>query len=169
MAKFVVGLHKDLNDKDIEEGCRVGVTGQKQEIALPLRKKIDRTVSLMTVEEKPDVTYDDLGGLKEQIEKLREVVEMPMLDPDRFINLGIDPPKGVLLQGPPGTGKTMAARAVANRTDACFIRVPKEMQQNVFIEPNKPKLDSFQHTYANYVNEGNRLNMHAEKLNKKNQ
>jgi len=46
---------------------------------------------------------------------------------------------------------------------------PKEMQQNGFIEPNKPKLDSFQHTYANYVNEGNRLNMHAEKLNKKNQ
>jgi len=77
----------------------------------------------MTVEEKPDITYDDLGGLKEQMAQLREVVELPMLDPDRFINLGIDPPKGVLLYGPPGTGKTMAARAVANRTDACFIRV----------------------------------------------
>jgi len=85
--------------------------------------QIDPTVTMMTVEEKPDVTYDDVGGGKEQIKKLREVVEMPMLHPERFAQLGIDPPKGVLLYGPPGTGKTLAARAVANRTDACFIRV----------------------------------------------
>ncbi|GLD48064.1 26S protease regulatory subunit 7 [Lates japonicus] len=75
------------------------------------------------VEEKPDVTYSDVGGCKEQIEKLREVVETPLLHPERFVNLGIEPPKGVLLFGPPGTGKTLCARAVANRTDACFIRV----------------------------------------------
>ena len=75
----------------------------------------------MTLEEKPDVTYNDLGGCKEQLERLREVVELPLLHPKRFINLGIDPPKGVLLYGPPG--KTLTARAVANRTDACFIRV----------------------------------------------
>merc|ERR1712216_866661 len=73
--------------------------------------------------EKPDVTYSDVGGCKEQIEKLREVVETPLLHPERFVNLGIEPPKGVLLYGPPGTGKTLCARAVANRTDACFIRV----------------------------------------------
>lgn len=78
---------------------------------------------MMTVEEKPDVTYNDLGGCSDQIEKIREVVEMPLLQPERFITLGIDPPKGVLLYGPPGTGKTLTARAVANRTDACFIRV----------------------------------------------
>ena len=54
---------------------------------------------------------------------MREVVEMPLLNPDRFVELGIDPPKGVLMYGPPGTGKTLTARAVANRTDACFIRV----------------------------------------------
>src|SRR5437764_10292416 len=78
---------------------------------------------MMTVEEKPDVTYGDVGGCKEQIEKLREVVETPLLSPERFVNLGIDPPKGALLYGPPGTGKTLCARAVANRTDATFIRV----------------------------------------------
>jgi len=77
----------------------------------------------MTVEDKPDVTYSDLGGCKDQIEKIREVVEMPLLHPEKFTQLGIDPPKGVLLYGPPGTGKTLTARAVANRTDACFIRV----------------------------------------------
>merc|ERR1719158_1607650 len=78
---------------------------------------------MMTVEDKPDVTYNDIGGCKEQIEKIREVVEMPLLHPERFVALGIDPPKGVLLYGPPGTGKTLTARAVANRTDACFICV----------------------------------------------
>ncbi len=70
------------------------------------------------------MTYDDdVGGARDAIEKLREVVEMPLLHPERFINLGIDPPKGVLVYGPPGTGKTLSARAVANATDACFIRV----------------------------------------------
>ena len=78
---------------------------------------------MMQVEEKPDVTYSDVGGCKEQIDKLREVVETPLLHPERFVNLGIEPPKGVLLYGPPGTGKTLCARAVANRTNACFIRV----------------------------------------------
>merc|ERR1719245_932518 len=77
----------------------------------------------MTVEDKPDVTYEDVGGAKDSIEKLREVVELPLLQPGKLVALGIDPPKGVLLYGPPGTGKTLSARAVANRTDACFIRV----------------------------------------------
>lgn len=73
--------------------------------------------------QKPDITYNDIGGCKEQLEMLREVVEMPLLHPEKFVSLGIDPPKGVLLYGPPGTGKTLTARAVANRTDACFICV----------------------------------------------
>merc|ERR1711998_246336 len=108
---------------DIEEGMRVGVDRNKYQIQIPLPPKIDPTVTMMTVEEKPDITYNDIGGSKDQIQKLREVVELPMLHPERFVQLGIDPPKGVLLFGPPGTGKTLLARAVANRTDACFIRV----------------------------------------------
>lgn len=74
-------------------------------IQLPLPPKIDASVTMMTVEEKPDVTYADVGGCKEQIERLREVVELPLLHPERFTVLGVDPPKGVLLYGPPGTGK----------------------------------------------------------------
>eukprot|EP00092_Neocalanus_flemingeri_P054181 GFUD01063809.1.p1 GENE.GFUD01063809.1~~GFUD01063809.1.p1 ORF type:complete len:436 (+),score=170.74 GFUD01063809.1:46-1353(+) len=122
-AKFVVDLADSVAPTDIEEGMRVGVDRNKYQIHIPLPPKIDPTVTMMTVEEKPDVTYSDVGGCKEQIEKLREVVETPLLHPERFVNLGIEPPKGVLLYGPPGTGKTLCARAVANRTDACFIRV----------------------------------------------
>eukprot|EP00708_Paratrimastix_pyriformis_P002799 GAFH01001556.1.p2 GENE.GAFH01001556.1~~GAFH01001556.1.p2 ORF type:complete len:297 (-),score=142.80 GAFH01001556.1:58-948(-) len=102
---------------------RVGCDRQKFAIQLPLPPKIDPHVTMMTVEEKPDVTYADVGGVKEQLEQLKEVVETPLLHPERFVSLGIDPPKGILLYGPPGTGKTLAARAVANRTEACFIRV----------------------------------------------
>ncbi|KAJ3088257.1 26S proteasome regulatory subunit 7 [Quaeritorhiza haematococci] len=123
IAKFVVGLGERVAPTDIEEGMRVGVDRNKYQIQIPLPPKIDPSVTMMQVEEKPDVTYSDVGGCKEQIEKLREVVEMPLLQPERFVNLGIDPPKGVLLYGPPGTGKTLCARAVANRTDATFIRV----------------------------------------------
>ena len=122
IAKFVVGLGKDVAATDIEEDMRVAVERHKYSIQLPLPPRIDPTVTMMTVEEKPDVTYNDVGGCKEQLEKLREVIELPLLNPERFINLGIEPPKGVLLYGPPGTGKTLTARAVANRTDACFIR-----------------------------------------------
>lgn len=123
IAKFVVALGDKVSPTDIEEGMRVGVDRTKYSIQIPLPPKIDPTVSLMTVEDKPDVTYDDVGGAKDSITKLREVVETPLLHPERFVTLGIDPPKGVLLYGPPGTGKTLSARAVANRTDACFIRV----------------------------------------------
>ena len=123
MAKFVVGLGQKVSPTDIDEGMRVGVDRVKYAIQIPLPPKIDPTVSLMEVEDKPDVTYDDVGGSKKALEQLREVVEIPLLHPERFVTLGIDPPKGVLLYGPPGTGKTLSARAVANRTDATFIRV----------------------------------------------
>ena len=123
IAKFVVGLGEKVSPTDIDEGMRVGVDRTKYAIQIPLPPKIDPTVSLMEVEDKPDVTYDDVGGSKKALEELREVVEIPLLHPERFVTLGIDPPKGVLLYGPPGTGKTLSARAVANRTDATFIRV----------------------------------------------
>ena len=123
IAKYVVELSDQLSPTDVEEGMRIGVDRKKYKISLPLPPKIDPNVSLMTVEERPDVTYNDIGGYKEQLDQLREVLELPLLNPQIFEKLGIDPPKGVLLFGPPGTGKTLTARAVANRTDACFIRI----------------------------------------------
>ena len=70
--------------------------------------------------EAPDVTYEDIGGLDDELEQVREMIELPMRHPELFETLGIEPPKGVLLHGPPGTGKTLMARAVANEIDAYF-------------------------------------------------
>lgn len=111
-----------MSPTDVEEGRRVGVTVDKHKIKVVLPSRIDSTVGSMILEEKPDVTYKEVGGCSDQIEKLREVLEIPLINPGRYTELGIDPPKGVLLYGPPGTGKTLIARAIANRTDACFIR-----------------------------------------------
>ncbi|MBS3064413.1 MAG: CDC48 family AAA ATPase [DPANN group archaeon] len=74
-------------------------------------------------EKVPDVTYEDIGGLKEEITKVREMIELPMKHPEIFETLGIQPPKGVLLYGPPGTGKTLLARAVATESNANFISI----------------------------------------------
>ena len=109
-TQFVVGLGEKVAPTDIEEGMRVGVDRAKYSIQIPLPPKIDPTVSLMTVEDKPDVTYDDVGGAKDAMEKLREVLETPLLHPERFVALGIEPPKGVLLYGPPGTGERFPFR-----------------------------------------------------------
>ena len=125
VAKFVVTIGKNVAPQDISEGQRVGVERRRYSIQLPLQPRIDPIVTAMQVEEAPDVTYADVGGCAEQIQKLREVIEIPLLKAgtEYFENLGIDPPKGVLFYGPPGTGKTLLARAIANRTDSVFIRV----------------------------------------------
>ena len=75
----------------------------------------------MSEESVPDVTYEDIGGLTEEVRKIREMVELPLKHPEVFDRLGIEPPKGVILHGPPGTGKTLLAKAVANESEANFI------------------------------------------------
>jgi 26S proteasome regulatory subunit T3 len=78
---------------------------------------------MLGAHEKPDVSYADVGGLDMQKQELREAVELPLTHGDLYRQIGIDPPRGVLLYGPPGTGKTMLVKAVANSTTASFIRV----------------------------------------------
>lgn len=73
--------------------------------------------------ERPSVTYEDIGGLEEELQRIREMIELPLKHPEVFTRLGIDPPKGVLLYGPPGTGKTLIARAVANEAGANFYAI----------------------------------------------
>jgi 26S proteasome regulatory subunit T4 len=69
------------------------------------------------------VSYSDIGGLGDQIRQIREVIELPLINPDLFVRVGIKPPKGVLLYGPPGTGKTLLARAIACNIEASFLKV----------------------------------------------
>jgi transitional endoplasmic reticulum ATPase len=97
------------------------------------------------VEEKiPDVTYEDIGGLKEEIKKIREMVELPLKHPEIFNRLGIEPPKGVLLHGPPGTGKTLLAKAVANESEANFILLNgPEIMSKFYGESEKRVRDIF--------------------------
>jgi 26S proteasome regulatory subunit T1 len=121
--KYVVKGAQNLNPGDITEGCRVALQQRDFDITQVLQHSVDPLVAAMQVEERPDVTYQDVGGCKEQLLKLKEVIEDPLLHPERFERLGIDPPKGVLFYGPPGTGKTLVARAVANRTNSDFIRI----------------------------------------------
>ncbi|KAL9228465.1 hypothetical protein vseg_004046 [Gypsophila vaccaria] len=124
IGKYVCQLGEGVPPTAIKEGTRVGCDrSNKHKIRIPLPPKTNRNVIVMKVENKPDVTYNDVGGCKKQIVQMREVVELPLLHPEKLVKLGVDPPKGVLCYGPPGTGKTLLARAVANRTDACFIRV----------------------------------------------
>ena len=84
---------------------------------------MDPVVYNMLSEDPGKVDYSMIGGLGEQIRELRESIELPLLNPELFIRVGINPPKGVLLYGPPGTGKTLLARAIASNIDANFLKV----------------------------------------------
>jgi ATP-dependent 26S proteasome regulatory subunit len=85
--------------------------------------QVDPLVYNMLHEDPGNVSYSAVGGLNEQIRELRESIELPLMNPELFIRVGIKPPKGVLLYGPPGTGKTLLARAIASNIDANFLKV----------------------------------------------
>jgi proteasome regulatory subunit len=121
--QFVVNYPESIIGSQLESGAKVALNQRTLAVVDILPISIDPFVQAMNVEESPDVTYDDIGGLEEQIAEIRETVELPLLHPELFEKVGIEPPKGVLLCGPPGTGKTLLARAVAHETNATFIRV----------------------------------------------
>jgi len=130
--------------EDLEAGDRVTVNNNLA-VTGKLDKETDARAQAMQVEESPAVSYADIGGIDEQIEEVRETIEMPLESPEVFDSVGIDPPSGVLLHGPPGTGKTMLAKAVANETDATFIRMAASELVHKFIgEGSKLVRDLFE-------------------------
>ena len=120
--RFVVNLSQFI-DEVIKPGAQVGLNQQSFAVMCVLPSPRDPAVFGMEIEEAPDVRFSQIGGLDIQISEIREIVELPLKRPDLFTAVGIEPPKGVLLHGPPGTGKTILAKAVAQSTEATFLRV----------------------------------------------
>jgi len=111
-------------DKDsIEPGCTVLLHNKSMAVVGLLNDEVEATVSVMKVDKAPLETYADIGGLDKQVQEIKEAVELPLTHPEFYEDIGIKPPKGVILYGPPGTGKTLLAKAVANATSATFLRV----------------------------------------------
>jgi proteasome regulatory subunit len=120
---FLVSVSEYVANEDLIPGARVSLNKQTLSIMDVLPAPVDPVVSGAEILDKPAITYSDIGGLKDQMLELREAVEDPLLRPELYAKVGIEPPKGVLLVGPPGTGKTLMAKAVANATNATFIRM----------------------------------------------
>jgi proteasome regulatory subunit len=120
---LIVYISESVPRDKLVPGVRVALNQRGSTIVNVLPEYEDPYVQSFEVIERPEVTYNDVGGLKEQIRELREVVELPLKNPDLFKEIGIEPPKGVLLYGPPGCGKTLLAKAVARESEATFISI----------------------------------------------
>lgn len=123
-VEYVVKAIKKIRKSNVIPGTDVALNQRNFSVVDILPSNIDPYVKGMELMETvPDVSYQDVGGLDEQIQEIREAVELPLLKPELFKKIGIDPPKGALFYGPPGTGKTLLAKAVAHETNSTFIRV----------------------------------------------
>merc|ERR1719497_4666 len=111
-------------DKDLlEPGCSVLLNHKVHAVVGVLSEQTDPSLNVMKLDKAPTESYADIGGLEKQIQEIKESVELPLTHPELYEEVGISPPKGVILYGPPGTGKTLLAKAVANHTKATFLRV----------------------------------------------
>jgi proteasome regulatory subunit len=128
---------------DLAAGDRVAINDSFAVQTL-LDDETDTRAQAMEVDASPSVAYENIGGIDEQVREVREAVEDPLSNPDVFEEVGVDPPSGVLLHGPPGTGKTMLAKAVANQTDATFIKMAgSELVQKFIGEGSRLVRDLF--------------------------
>jgi len=118
---FQVSVNPRLNSGLLKAGARVSLNQDTLAIIDVLNDGWDPLVSTSEIIEKPDVSFKEIGGMKEEILSIQQAIELPLNKPEAFDKMGLSPPKGVLLTGPPGTGKTMLAKAIANSTSATFL------------------------------------------------
>jgi len=121
--RYVVGCRRSLDKTKLVQSARVALDMTTLTIMRQLPREVDPLVYNMSHEDPGNISYAQIGGLGEQIRQLREVVELPLINPELFRRVGITPPKGCLLYGAPGTGKTLLARAVASQLDCNFLKV----------------------------------------------
>eukprot|EP00388_Colpodella_angusta_P043269 GDKK01058972.1.p1 GENE.GDKK01058972.1~~GDKK01058972.1.p1 ORF type:complete len:411 (+),score=59.60 GDKK01058972.1:69-1235(+) len=121
--RYVVGCRTKLDKSKLKQGTRVALDMTTLTIMRPMPREVDPTVFNMLTEESKDIDFSEIGGLNDQIRELREVIELPLTNPELFVRVGIKAPKGVLLYGPPGTGKTLLARALASNINGTFLKV----------------------------------------------
>jgi 26S proteasome regulatory subunit T4 len=121
--RYVVGCRSKVKKESLKPGVRVALDMTTLTIMRLLPREVDPMVFDMVNQDPGTVSYNDVGGLSEQVRELRETIELPLTNPELFVRVGIKPPKGVLLYGPPGTGKTLLARALANNIKATFLKV----------------------------------------------
>ena len=119
--KFLVSVSSDATN--LKSDDTVTVEQKNLTVVDKIDIQSDADVDKFVIIDKPTVTWEDIGGLEKEKEELREVIELPLQKPQLFKDVGIKPPKGVLLHGPPGTGKTLLAKAVANSTDSTFVEI----------------------------------------------
>ncbi|KAH0664600.1 hypothetical protein KY284_029531 [Solanum tuberosum] len=122
-SNYYVRILSTINRELLKPSASVALHRHSNALVDVLPPEADSSISLLSQSEKPDVTYNDIGGCDIQKQEIREAVELPLTHHELYKQIGIDPPRGVLLYGPPGTGKTMLAKAVAHHTTAAFIRV----------------------------------------------
>merc|ERR1712070_817141 len=121
-SNYYVRILSTINRELLKPSSSVALHRHSNSLVDVLPPEADSSIALLSDAEKPDVTYQDIGGMDIQKQEIREAVELPLTHGDLYAQIGIDPPRGVLLYGPPGTGKTMLAKAVANHTKAAYIR-----------------------------------------------
>lgn len=121
--RYVVGCRTKLDKSKLKQGTRVALDMTTLTIMRPMPREVDPTVFNMLTEESKNIDFSEIGGLNDQIRELREVIELPLTNPELFVRVGIKAPKGVLLYGPPGTGKTLLARALASNINGTFLKV----------------------------------------------
>ena len=121
--EYYVSIYSFVDKDLLEPGCTVLLNYKDNSVVGVLEAETDPMVSVMKLEKAPTETYADIGGLEAQIQEIKESVEFPLTNPEIYLEMGIKPPKGVILYGLPGTGKTLLAKAVANQTSATFLRI----------------------------------------------